>query len=118
MRARELSTVPAEKILAYIKRIQGDGHFHMDQLVTRHPLWRLVQVPLSQLKINPDPDIKNPLGTNIHVNMDYANDITRNDIASRPIVVDTSGWIIDGNHRATAAQNQGLRTIPAYIPVK
>jgi hypothetical protein len=106
MRLTELKSVPAEKILSYIKSIQGDGHFYMDHLVTRHPLWRLTRIPLSKLKINPDPETENPLGSNINVQ----------DIDHKPIVVDSSGWIIDGNHRATAAQQQGLSSIPAYIP--
>ena len=118
MRAQEFETVPAKKILSYVKNIQGDGHFYMDDLITRYPRWQLTQVPLSKLKINPDPEIKNPLGTNIHIDLDYVDSISPQDIARKPIVVDPSGWIIDGNHRATAAQQQGLATIPAYVPVK
>jgi len=118
MRAREFETVPAKKILSYVKNIQGDGHFYMDDLITRYPRWQLTQVPLSKLKINPDPEIKNPLGTNIHIDLDYVDSISPQDIARKPIVADPSGWIIDGNHRATAAQQQGLATIPAYVPVK
>ena len=116
MRLTELKSVPAEKILSYIKSIQGDGHFYMDHLVTRHPLWRLTRIPLSKLKINPDPETENPLGSNINVDLDYVDNITLQDIDHKPIVVDSSGWIIDGNHRATAAQQQGLSSIPAYIP--
>jgi hypothetical protein len=118
MRASEFETVPAKKILSYVKNIQGDGHFYMDDLITQYPRWQLTQIPLSRLKINPDPEIKNPLGTNIHIDLDYVDSISPQDIARKPIVADLSGWIIDGNHRATAAQQQGLDTIPAYVPVK
>ena len=111
-------SVDAKKIVSYIKKIQGDGHFHMDNLVTRYPSWRLIQMPLSKLTINPDPEKKNPLGTNINVDLDYVQDITPHDIANRPIVVDPSGWIIDGNHRATRAEELGMTSIPAYVPVK
>ena len=111
-------SVDAKKIVSYIKKIQGDGHFHMDNLVTRYPSWRLIQIPLSKLTINPDPEKKNPLGTNINVDLDYVQDITPHDIANRPIVVDPSGWIIDGNHRATRAEELGMKSIPAYVPVK
>ena len=75
-------------------------------------------MPLSKLTINPDPEKKNPLGTNINVDLDYVQDITPHDIANRPIVVDPSGWIIDGNHRATRAEELGMTSIPAYVPVK
>ena len=34
-----------------------------------------------------------------------------------PIVVDSEGNVLDGNHRALAAKKAGLKTIPAYIPV-
>jgi len=118
MRAEEFAQVPAKQILAYVKRIQGDGNFHMDSLITRHPKWRLTRVPLAKLVINPDPERKNPLGTNIHVDLDYVQDITRRDIDSKPIVVDPSGWIIDGNHRAMAAKLSGLSDIPAYVPAR
>jgi hypothetical protein len=118
MKADEFQTVPAKKILAYVKDIQGDGHFHMDTLITQYPNWRLANVPLSKLKINPDPELKNPLGTNINVDLDYVDKITRQDINHKPIVVDSTGWIIDGNHRATAAQQMKLSSIPAYIPIK
>ena len=111
-------SVDAKKIVSYIKKIQGDGHFHMDNLVTRYPSWRLIQIPLSKLTINPDPEKMNPLGTNINVDLDYMQDITPHDIANRPIVVDPSGWIIDGNHRATRAEELGMKSIPAYVPVK
>ena len=50
------------------------------------------------------------------IDMDHVADIGRNDIERRPIVVDTDGHIIDGNHRALAARLGGLFDIPAYIP--
>ena len=50
--------------------------------------------------------------------MDHVADIHRNDIEQRPVVVDTDGHIIDGNHRAVAARLSGLFDIPAYIPIK
>ena len=111
-------SVDAKKIVSYIKKMQGDGHFYMDNLVTRYPSWHLIQIPLSKLTINPDPEKMNPLGTNINVDLDYMQDITPHDIANRPIVVDPSGWIIDGNHRATRAEELGMKSIPAYVPVK
>ena len=32
--------------------------------------------------------------------------------------VDSQGWIIDGNHRATAAAEAGLTSVPAYVPAE
>ena len=39
-------------------------------------------------------------------------------LKSSPIVVDSQGWIIDGNHRATAAAEAGLKSVPAYVPAE
>jgi len=45
------------------------------------------------------------------------SDITVQDIKQYPIVIDSAGWIIDGNHRAVAAKQLGLKSIPAWQPV-
>jgi hypothetical protein len=39
-------------------------------------------------------------------------------LKSNPIVVDPAGWIIDGNHRAMAAVEAGLTSVPALVPAK
>jgi len=43
-------------------------------------------------------------------------DISMSDIKNRPVVADNNGWVLDGNHRATAARARGLETIPAIVP--
>ena len=50
------------------------------------------------------------------IDMDHVQELDRAYIERHPIVVDTDGWIIDGNHRAIAAKLGGLFDIPAYIP--
>ena len=37
-------------------------------------------------------------------------------LKANPIVVDSEGWIIDGNHRAMAAAEAGLTSVPALVP--
>jgi hypothetical protein len=117
MRAQEFQTVPAAQILDYVKRTQGDGHFHMDHLITDHPEWRLTQMPLSQLSIpGTDSEKDDPYSRALNTDFDYASELHPEDIKRRPIVVDNHGAIIDGNHRAYRAKELGWQSIPAYIP--
>lgn len=119
MRAAELRTISAEDVLAYVNSIhQGFG---IPDTILDHPHWRLARVPLNKLHI-PDPesgeDLDDPYNRVQMIDMYHVDDITRQDIERRPIVVDTDGHIIDGNHRALAARLSGLFDIPAYIPTK
>ena len=119
MRAEELRTIPAEDVLAYVRSIHDD--FHLPDTILTHPRWRKTRVPLNRLHV-PDPesgeDVDDPYNRVQMIDMDHVADIDRNDIERRPIVVDTDGHIIDGNHRALAARLGGLFDIPAYIPTK
>ena len=119
MRAKELRTIPAEDVLVYVRSIHHD--FHLPDTILTHPRWRKTRVPLNKLHV-PDPesgeDIDDPYNRVQNIDMDHVANIDRNDIERRPIVVDTDGHIIDGNHRALAARLGGLFDIPAYIPTE
>jgi hypothetical protein len=119
MRASELTATPAEDVLAYVNSIH-DG-FNIPDTILDHPHWRKTRVPLNKLHI-PDPesgvDLDDPYNRVQNIDMDHVDDIHRNDIERRPIVVDTDGHIIDGNHRALAARLSGMFDIPAYIPTR
>jgi hypothetical protein len=119
MRAEELKTIPAEDVLVYVRSIHKD--FGIPDTILVHPKWRKTRVPLNKLHI-PDPesgeDPDDPYNRVQMIDMYHVDDITRQDIEQRPIVVDTDGHIIDGNHRALAAKLNGLFDIPAYIPIK
>ena len=118
MRAAELRTIPADDVLAYVQSIHHD--FHIPDTILTHPRWRKTRVPLNRLHV-PDPDsgvdLDDPYNRVQNIDMDHVDDIHRQDIERRPIVVDTDGHIIDGNHRALAARLGGMFDIPAYIPV-
>lgn len=118
MRASELHTITADDVLAYVKSIHHD--FHIPETILAHPKWRMTRVPLNKLHI-PDPesgeDLDDPYNRVQNIDMDHVADIHRQDIERRPIVVDTDGHIIDGNHRALAARLSGMFDIPAYLPV-
>ena len=119
MRLTELKSIPAEDVLAYVRSIHDD--FNIPDTILTHPRWRKTRVPLNKLHV-PDPesgeDVDDPYNRVQMIDMDHVADIDRNDIERRPIVVDTDGHIIDGNHRALAARLGGLFDIPAYIPTK
>jgi pyrimidine deaminase RibD-like protein len=106
----------SKQILSYVKKIHPKGEFTIDQSITDHPEWELTRVPLSSLHI--ESNEVSPYDQITHINYDHVAKITAQDIKNKPIVVDSNGWIIDGNHRAVAAKNMGLTEIPAYVPVE
>jgi len=120
MKVKELKTVPAEDVLAYVKGIHPSGEFKIDYTITDHPHWRKTRVPLSRLHIPNEAGefTQDPYNRVQMIDMDHVNDITRPDIERRPIVIDTDGHIIDGNHRALAAKQGGMFDIPAYVPTR
>jgi len=105
-----------KQILSYIKKIHPKGEFRIDHAVMNQAEWELTNVPLDSLHI--DTDEVSPYGQINLVDYDHVKDITAQDIKAKPIVVDNKGWIIDGNHRAVAARDMGMTSIPAYIPVE
>lgn len=120
MRAAEFNrnVVDAEDVLSYVTSIHND--FGIPDTILAHPKWRRTRVPLNKLHI-PDEegeDLEDPYNRVQWIDMDHVGDITARDIESRPIVVDTNGHIIDGNHRAIAAKLGGKFDIPAYVPTK
>ena len=54
----------------------------------------------------------------IDLDWDHIKDITKQDIMNKPVVIDDHGWILDGNHRVTAARAAGIGRIPTLIPYK
>ena len=123
MRAHEFiaETVDADKVLQYVKRIHAPDEFNIEYSITDHPRWELKNIPLSKLKLDPDGEEVDPYNRTNWVDYDKVADLVPQ-IASvlqkNPIVVDPQGWIIDGNHRATAAAEAGLKSVPAYVPAE
>jgi len=52
----------------------------------------------------------------IDLDWDHISHITRKDIKNKPVVADDQGWVLDGNHRVTAARAAGIKRIPALVP--
>jgi hypothetical protein len=118
MRLAEFQNTDAEHVLAYVNSIHKD--FNIPDTILTHPKWRKTRVPLNKLHI-PDEegeDLEDPYHRVQWIDYDQVKSIDRYYIEGHPIVVDTTGHIIDGNHRAIAAKEGGMFDIPAYIPTK
>ena len=110
---KDITEETNKQVLSYVKKIHPKGEFKIDSSITNHPVWELTSVPIDSLHIEEEGS---PYGQISYVDYDHVADITAQDIKAKPIVVDNEGWIIDGNHRAVAAREMGLKSIPAYVP--
>jgi ParB-like chromosome segregation protein Spo0J len=73
-------------------------------------------LPIEVLKTPEFYDQDDPYRRVIDLDWDHIDDITIQDIMRKPVVVDDKGWVLDGNHRVTAARARGLTTIRALVP--
>lgn len=115
----EDASVDADQVLDYVKRTHAPEEFNIEYSITDHSRWELKNVPLSQLKLDPDGEERDPYNRVNWVDYDTVNELMpkiASVLKAKPIVVDAQGWIIDGNHRATAAAEAGLKSVPAYVP--
>lgn len=110
-------SVSAEEVVDYVNTIHPaeEKTDALDRLILSFGSYELKTVPVAKLQIDAEED---PHGRVIHVDTDYASDITPQDINHKPIVIDTQGHILDGNHRAWQARELGITHVPAYVPVK
>jgi hypothetical protein len=116
--------IPAELILKYVKQIHPEGEFYNDQDILAHSQWTLTQFPVSNLHIyDPETDddyqdlYNRVLDTDpYHVDKLIPNIATI--VQKKPLVIDDAGYILDGNHRALAAQKAGLQTVPVWKPIE
>ena len=108
-----LAEASPQKVLQYVKRIHGQG-FDIDHSILKHKDWELKSVPISKLKL--DTEEADPYDRVNWIDPDRLADTDIHYIQQHPIVVDTQGWILDGNHRAIKARDLGLRTIQAWVP--
>jgi hypothetical protein len=111
----------ADQVLDYVKRTHAPEEFDIEYSITDHPEWELKTIPLSQLNLDPDGEAQDPYNRVNWVDDDKVQELIPrigSVLKSNPIVVDPAGWIIDGNHRAMAAAEAGMTSVPALVPVK
>jgi hypothetical protein len=122
MRAKEFLTdaVSNRRVIQYIKQHHPTGEWSAsaNNMVLQYPKYELAWVSVDQLKIDSDEPVDDPYGRVIDVDQSYASRLSSQDIEDNPIVIDTQGHILDGNHRAWQAKQLGMDMIPAYQPVK
>lgn len=104
----------SRQVLKYVTGIHHE--YHMPKPILKHKVWVLKHIPVSKLKTPEYVHQDDPYRRVIDIDWDHVDDIHLQDIIRRPIVADEDGWVLDGNHRATAARARGLETIPAFIP--
>ena len=124
-----VETATAEQVWNYVDGIHPDdqkGGGFLKGLIMRYPQYELRRIPLSSIHIpdqeyddeeqEPEEDPYNRVQT---VDPDHAGEYSQHFVDRRPIVIDSQGWIIDGNHRAWAAAELLNRSdIMAWVPVK
>ena len=79
-------------------------------------LWTIRDIPVASLKL-PDDVEHDPYNRVIMLDYDHIDRIQPEEICAIPIIVDSEGFVLDGNHRATKARLLGLKTITAFCPV-
>jgi 5'-nucleotidase len=111
---REGELYTSRQVLKYIQGIHDE--YHMPKPILAHKTWVLRNIPVSDLKTPEYAHQDDPYRRVIDIDWDHVQDIHMQDIKNRPIVADAAGWVLDGNHRVTAARARGLETVPALVP--
>ena len=104
----------SKQVLKYVTGIHHE--YHMPKPILAHKIWLMKNVSVSSLKTPEYVHQDDPYRRVIDIDWDHVEDITPQDIKRRPVVADENGWVLDGNHRVTAARARGLETIPALVP--
>lgn len=108
--------VSGRKLLKFVKNIHDE--FHLDEPILKHSFWQFVELPVADINTPEYYHQDDPHRRYISLDWEHINNITPEDIASKPVVVDDEGWALDGNHRITRARQLKLETVPAYVPYK
>ena len=117
--SQDSDTIDADQVLNYVKNTHAPEPFNIEYSITDHPAWELQNISLSELNLDPNGEQQDPYNRTNWVDYDVVRDLMPKIVQvlkSKPIVVDTEGWIIDGNHRAMAAVEAGLTSVPALVP--
>jgi hypothetical protein len=112
-------SIDADQVLQYVKQTHAPEEFNIEYSITDHAAWELKNISLSELNLDPDGEQQDPYNRTNWVDYDVVRDLMpkiEQVLKVNPIVVDSEGWIIDGNHRAMAAAETGLTSVPALVP--
>jgi len=102
----------SEQVINYVQSIHRN--YKLVKPILRHPEWIMCEVKLSELS-NPEfRELDDPYGRKIRINFEHVNSMDAN--ALNPIVIDSKGFVLDGNHRVAKAHMEGLGKITALRP--
>jgi len=101
-------------VLKYIHGIHQD--YHLVKPIRRHKVWQMISQPIHELKTPEYVHQDDPYRRVIDLDWDHIGKIDVHDLHQRPVVCDESGWVLDGNHRVTAARAAGVNIIPVIRP--
>ena len=104
---RGKQSVPVDVVLAHYAEYSPTQHFA--KRIGKYPEWSLARIKVAHLEV--DQAVQSDTVDQ------YAAWVTE----PPPIIAvptDLKWEVLDGNHRAAAAQAQGKRTILAYVPAK
>jgi hypothetical protein len=104
----------SRQVLRYVEGIHKE--YHMPKPILAHKVWILRNIPVEELKTPEYVHQDDPYRRVIDINWDHVETITAHDIRRRPVVADSNGWVLDGNHRVTAARARRYETIPTLVP--
>jgi 5'-nucleotidase len=111
---KEGALYTSRQVLKYIQGIHDE--YHMPKPILAHKTWIIRNIPVADLKTPEYVHQDDPYRRVIDIDWDHVREIHLQDIKNKPIVADADGWVLDGNHRVTAARARGLDTVPALIP--
>jgi len=106
-----------KEVLKYVKGVHDAG-YSLDEPITEYKVWRLEMVPTRKMSSPEKYDQDDRYRRIIDLDWKHIANITQDDIMNKPVVIDDRGWILDGNHRVTAARAAGMSRIPALVPYK
>lgn len=118
----DISTNLTDKTKLYtnrqvLKYVQGIHHeYHLEKPIIKHKVWVLRTLPIDDLQTPEFYDQDDPYRRVIDLDWEHIISITPEEILRRPIVADENGWLLDGNHRYTAARANGMKNVRVLVP--
>lgn len=105
-------TLTSEQVVRYVQSIHRN--YKLVKPIQKHPEWVVCEVKLSELSNPGFRELDDPYGRKIRINFEHVNSL--DPTALRPIVIDSRGFVLDGNHRVTKAHMEGFSKIKALRP--
>ena len=102
------------QVLKYVKGVHHE--YHLEKPILKHKVWVLKNVPIEDLQTPEFYDQDDPYRRVIDLDWEHIENIDKADILKKPVVADEDGWLLDGNHRYTAARMKGMDYIRALVP--